>query len=523
MTLRQTHSLIYLSVALFCGATDRNASDSITTTVGKEWEAGSSLLQFRHYATYGNPAARAYSSPFTITRLTAQGKWAETADTKPVETGSGSLTGSITAESYRHIGKETTVWGHAVFEAGKITDVAWNNSADYDLIGPYVIGDPIGGDLTRRSYDFGGGYAGQRDRWSWGGEASYRASIDYRGRDPRDKIVVSDLHLSAGGSFRPGNSTLAVGVAAKARIYNQTAAIEFYNPINDIPTYAMTGLGSFYPRFSGNSGRNTAYSGAGFSGVLSLCPTSVEHPVKAKVEFGNMRLRQYMRDFNNLELTHTSTLTATAQYGMLFGTVTPQTSGSCYGFNLLGDFRRKRGTENLLGTGTGNSYPKIGERDNFLATTLKVAVSIPVEIRFASGDRLQLTPSCAYASESQELTDPARKASATSLTPAVNIVWGHRFAKGATLTADCDISYKFTTPGDLLLSGLDPDSSIGQAVIRDISVMTSDATAYSLSARVLIPVTGSAALSVKASWQRIYMSRRCGSADYLSLSVGVAL
>lgn len=523
MTLRQIQTLLLLSAAFLCGAAGNPSSDSSMTSSAKEWEEGSLQFQFRLNATGWNPGARAYSSPFAITRLTATGKWAATAHTRPVEMGDGMLAGVITAESYRHIGKETTVWGHASFEAAVIKDVVWNNSADYDLVGPYVIGDPAGGDLTRRSYDFGGGYAGQRDRWSWGVEAAYRASLDHRSRDPRDKIVVSDLNLSAGGTFRPGSSTLAIGVAAKARVYNQTAAIEFYNPINDIPTYAMTGLGSFYPRFSGNSGCNTAYCGAGFSGQISLSPISERQPVKASVELGHIRLRQYMRDFNNLELTHTSTFTARGGYGMMFGAVYPGSTGICHGFDLLGDFRRKRGTENLLGTGTGNSYPKIGERDNYRATTLCVVVAFPVEIRFISGHRLQLSPSCAYGLEAQELTDPARKASATSLTPSLGINWGYPLARGVILTADGSISRKFTTPGEVSLAGLDEGSLLGKAVIHDISTMTSNATTCHLSARVIIPVTGSAALSVKAEWQRVDMSRRCGAADYLSLSAALSL
>ena len=59
--------------------------------------------------------------------------------------------------------------------------------------------------------------------------------------------------------------------------------------------------------------------------------------------------------------------------------------------------------------------------------------------------------------------------------------------------------------------------------MRDISLTTSDITAYGLSAKVEFPVVDSAALYLKAAWERRDFSRRCGSADYATISVGINL
>lgn len=507
------------------GVTDSIARLSQPYASSKDWEAESFGARFRRDAVTGNPAAVTELLPFSVTTLGLHGFLSKTASTLPAEIGNGELTGSVTANSYRHLGKNTTVWGHARFHAGKIKGVCWNNSADYDLVGPYVIGDPVGGDLTTRSYDFGGGYAGESEKWRWGVEASYRAAIDYRGRDPRDKIIVSDLDVSIGGGFRPAGSGLAIGLAGNVKVYNQTAAIEFYNPLNDIPTYAMTGLGSYYPRFSGNSGRNTAYSGAGFGLSVSLFPVSDNsgRPVRAQIEMSNLRLRQYMRDFNNLELTHTSTSSLAGEYGMMFGNLDERTSGICYGFTVRGHYNRKTGTENLVGSSTGNNYPIIGERENYRKTVAGASLTLPVELRLDPSNRIGLTLGGSYTSVSESLIEPFRKVSATNVTPSLCGEWSHRFTKGAILTIDAEVSRRFTTPGTITLTALDTASELGAAVMRDISLTTSDITAYGLSAKVEFPVVDSAALYLKAAWERRDFSRRCGSADYATLSVGINL
>lgn len=514
-----------LSVASVNEATGIGVTDTIiertpTSAIEKSWAAESLDNNFRRNASAKSPAAKTEYLPFSVTSLYLEGSLSETEQTLLAEFGKGKLVGSVNASSYRHIGNYTTVWGHAQFHAGRIKDVIWNNSADYELVGPYVIGDPVGGDLTRRSYDFGGGYAGESNHWSWGVEASYRALIDYRGRDPRDKIIVSDLNVAVGGSFRPTRSSLAVGLAGDVRVYNQTAAIEFYNPMNDIPTYAMTGLGSYYPRFSGNSGRNTAYSGVGFNISASLFPQiETTTPISGLIEFSNIKLRQYMRDFNNLELTNTSTTSFGAEYAMIFGR--ERETNLSYGFKLRGDYRQKVGTENLLGTSTGNNYPIIGERENYRKTISGILLILPIEWRINHLNRLNLSVGGEYHSVTEKLNVPFRKISTNNFTPSVNIDWMRRFSKGAILTINGNISHRFTSPKTISLNGLELSDGIGQAVERNVALITSDITTYGIMTKVEFPIVDSASLYIKGSWQRRDFSQRCGSADYASLSFGI--
>lgn len=516
-----------MSVASVKGATNIGVTDSIIeripiSAIEKSWAAESLDSHFRRNASINNPAAMTEYLPFSVTTLYLEGDLSEAGQTLPAEIGEGTLIGSVNASSYRHIGNNTTVWGHAQFRAASIKDVVWNNSADYELVGPYVIGDPVGGDLTSRSYDFGGGYAGELNHWSWGVEASYKASIDYRGRDPRDKIIVSDLNIAVGGCYRPTLSSLAVGLTGDVRVYNQTAAIEFYNPMNDIPTYAMTGLGSYYPRFSGNSGRNTAYSGVGYNIAASLFPQlETNRPISGLIEFSNIKLRQYMRDFNNLELTATSTTVLRAEFAMMFGN--DDTSAISFGFILNGEYKRKVGTENLLGSSTGNNYPKIGERENYQNNIYGVRITLPVEWRINYSNRLTVNVCCNYYSTAEQLNEPFRKLSTTNITPTISVDWQHRLRKGAMLTINGDLSHRFTSPQTISLSGLDLSEGIGSMVARKADLMTSDITTYGISAKVEFPIVDSAGLYIAASWKRNDFSKKCGSANYASLSFGINL
>lgn len=523
MILRKILTLIVaitMPAAPFMRASGPVMSDSVDNAISRLWQTEDLSLTLQQRAVEFNAAAMTFSLPFSLTTLQATGISSRTAATRPAQLGDGELSGSLRADSYHHLTRATTVWGHAEFSAGKVRNVLWNNSADYTLVAPYVIGDPTGGDLTGRSYDFGGGYAGRKAGWLWGLMAGYRAAIDYRGRDPRDKIIVSDLDVSAGGAYIPAHTGFAIGLSGKLRAYSQTASIEFYNPLNDIPTYAMTGLGTYYPRFSGNSGRNTAYSGVGYGFTLSLSPATTQSvsPFYAIIGFDRMSMRQFMRDFNNLELTRTRATTLSFEGGA----VRSLTGDVACGLTIKVSHYSKTGTENLLGTSTGNSYPKIGERDNYSLKHTCIALDLPVQLT-RGVDRYKGSVSLGWDNLTQKVIDPVRQTAANDIIPGLTGEWSHRFAKGASLTVEAGYSYRFSNPGKIILTGLDTTSPLGEAVLRDIDLMTSDAGSYGIAVNTAIPVTGGGGVTVTASWHRIDMSRRCGSADRFTLTLGFAL
>lgn len=194
-----------------------------------------------------NPSAMFYRDSVSLSTLSFSAD--RTEEEKPVmeQLGDGHLLFGLSAASYSRLGQSSVVWGDAAFTTGSYRDVRWSDCIDYRRIAPYVLGDEAGGNLSTRCYSFSGGYAKNIGRWSAGVEAGYRAEIAYRNRDPRVKTVVSDLDISLGASYEV-NSGHVIGLDADLNVYNQNCDLDFYSPVNEINTYTLTGLGTYYRR-----------------------------------------------------------------------------------------------------------------------------------------------------------------------------------------------------------------------------------------------------------------------------------
>lgn len=99
----------------------------------------------------------------------------------------------------------SSLWGEARYKNGKKTGRRWNETSDYLLLYPYVMGDTVGGDLKSEQYYFSGGYAYRKGSYTIGAEGSYGADIEYRNADPRPKNLTGDLYFTIGMSWKTGN------------------------------------------------------------------------------------------------------------------------------------------------------------------------------------------------------------------------------------------------------------------------------------------------------------------------------
>ena len=120
----------------------------------------------------------------------------------------------------------------------------WNENIDWKLIAPYVTGDSIGGFLKGETYYFNGGYASESGSWTWGITGGYRASHNYRHKDPRPRNTASDLSFALGAGYRLG--TYRLGVSADFRLYQQKSEISFLADKGSTSVYHMLGLGMDY-------------------------------------------------------------------------------------------------------------------------------------------------------------------------------------------------------------------------------------------------------------------------------------
>ncbi|MDE6086229.1 MAG: hypothetical protein K2G40_07515, partial [Muribaculaceae bacterium] len=107
---------------------------------------------------------------------------------------------AIEADSYYKLAPISTVWGNAAYHNGKTHDIKMSDVIDYSVVGPFVIGDEVGGNVNHQRYTFGGGWGRLFGKWGIGAQAAYRAENAHRDLDPRLRNIVSDITVDLGAS-----------------------------------------------------------------------------------------------------------------------------------------------------------------------------------------------------------------------------------------------------------------------------------------------------------------------------------
>ncbi|MBD5225958.1 MAG: hypothetical protein HDS68_08395 [Bacteroidales bacterium] len=461
----------------------------------------------------GNPSAMFYARTYSISDFSIRGEFLNRDEAYMVQTGTGHSYGNIEANSYMRLTSNTVVWGTAQFESGTVRDIRWNNSTDFDLVGPYVLADSVGGDMTSRKYSFSGGYAGESNGWTWGAYISYLASIDYRNRDPRDKIVVSDLAVKVGGTRRLF-ATYALGIGADLRVYNQESDITFYNPNNEIRTYALLGLGYYNPRFSGNTNNSTAYSAFGIGAELNLFDTSRRGGYIC-MTFHYLPVKQILRNFNNLELTRSGNYFAGVSMGYKIGindiTCTPQ---------IIIKTRRQLGYENLYGSAVGNHYPQIGRRRNYYHDRASAIFDIPLSLPIKKRGRLEFVPGISMSYDRENYRKPYRNTCVTLCSPQLSTAAEWRSSTSLLLSIRLFGRHDFVTNKTASLQGLSEKYLIGTSVLHNFTMLSSAATQYGGRLEADLVITPTIALYLGADCNNTYYPGH-GNAIALGLSAGL--
>lgn len=461
-----------------------------------------------------NPAMMYYSPGGTRSTLVAG--YGHTVSDEPVvvQEGDGLSAGRIDARSFVRIDSCSAAYGTAGFLAGRRRDVVWNNSADYRRVAPYVLGDSVGGDITVRQYSFSGGYTRRHSRWTWGAYGAYRAAMNHRSRDPRLKIVVSELNISAGATMRVSDS-YAIGISGAFGTYSQESDVEFYNPINDIKVYALTGLGTVYSRFSGNSNESAAHSGASFA-VSAQLQRLKDSGITATAMYGSHGMTLRLRDFNNLGLASTHTTVARADVSYI------RTAGNIVlSAEMSAEWNRVDGTENLFGSSAGNQYEKISSRRYYRHDTGKAIIDIPVSIS-AGGRRHSFTlcPGAELFYDSESYVSPCRKLAMHAVAPHASVGYALNGSAKWTLRLRAEGGLTVARATDAELTGLATESSIGRMTVHNFEMLIADRHMAAVDALWIHTVTGDMSLSL--SMRAVYLDYP-GHGDSFALHAGVGL
>ncbi|MDR2038981.1 MAG: hypothetical protein LBQ60_13745 [Bacteroidales bacterium] len=168
--------------------------------------------------------------------------------------------------------QKTAYWGKAAYRNTYTRHVRWSNVSDLERIGPYHIADTTGGNVFGEHYSFSGGFAGiVKEKYVWAIEAGYRAGNDFRRRDPRPAVYISDLYIHTGGSMPVG--THRMGMSLKASTYQQRLETKTVESNRKDTYYPMKGFGMYdRAHLDYNSSFSWLYEGKGYGASLFLLP-----------------------------------------------------------------------------------------------------------------------------------------------------------------------------------------------------------------------------------------------------------
>ena len=313
----------------------------------------------------GTLAPRYSMSRVVLSAHSAPAAWA------PVpQLGSGGRGFNVEADMFQRLGLKDAVWGRAAYKNGWRYDVVWNETSDFRELYPYVMGDPIGGDLQYEQYELSGGYSVNYRRSQFGFELGYRALSEYRTRDPRPGNTTADLHgRLAYGLFIGPNSVL--GATLLLGKYKQTNELTFMNELGASREYHLTGIGNDFVRFSGTS-NNAFYKGHNLGFTLELLPTDMMRGLSVSLGYNHTMREKILSDLNRLPLNRLDCDVLSAEFVW-------QQSAYGIGFNARHNIRR--GKDNLFGEATGNVYPQIGSRLQYHGSETRVGASGFGELR----------------------------------------------------------------------------------------------------------------------------------------------
>ena len=425
--------------------------------------------------------------------------------------GDGLLQGAFHVTSYLRLDPRSTAYAGADYENGRKRRVCWNSTSDYDLLRPYVLADSVGGDLEREQYRFYGGYARVDGRFNYGITASYRAQHEYRQVDPRPRNITADLSADLSAGYLWGDCV--VGAAFGLRMYKQQQSVAFYDPNGaNTSELHLTGLGTFYQRYSGTTYTSVQYRGTGWHAAATLVPRAGEGWY-ALADYERLSTDRNLAGANSVTLTTLTTQTLTA--GVAWNHRADRLS---WAVRATGTYTQRQGQENVLGSGTGSDHLPLTGQTLYESHAVGARLEGIVEWRRTAGV-WTLHPSAGFSRECEEYVYPHRKVD-VALVDAGATVGFTRLHKAWLWDVRAGASYTANVGGTFDIPLADTDLRLYDYLVTSYHRRSADRTSVQVGLRVqrkLLP--GTAAFLSAVCVKRFHEDNL--QDDTLQLSVGL--
>ncbi len=355
------HTVLILTVTATLTASAQ--TDTVSSVGDRIMEAADPMLRIPSQS-FDNPALMPMAYGVSLSSV-GLGYHSDRREGDP-QRGSGTSAWQPQVMTYLHRGN-ATLWGEAGYSNGHTRDVVWNETADIDLIHPYVTADSIGGRINSESYSFGGGYAYTGRRWGWGAQGRYTAAQHYRAADPRPRDITGLLDVGIGVSRTVWRGYMTAA-SVSLRRYTQSCDIDFKSESGRDMIYHLTGLGNHYTRFAGQ-GLSSRYKGCRYGASLDLFPAS-RHGLSVSVSASRFIFTKVLADLNNLPMADVWHNEMRAQVAWL-------NPGEKLDWAVAGNMKayRRHGTENIFGDASSNIYPHIGSLEMYADNARDVSLT----------------------------------------------------------------------------------------------------------------------------------------------------
>lgn len=317
------------------------------------------------------------------------------------ENGDGLRQGSFDARTFRRLKANSAVKGSVSYRRAVKSNVLLNETADYELLRPYVLIDTVGGNLQHEQYSFDGAWMRHGERFVYSIGGSYKAVHEYRRVDPRPRDISSDFRVDASfGLLLPGGSVSAFGAYRK---YHQSQNVSFMSTVGaNTALFHATGLGNDYYRFrSTGVFAGTRYAGRGFD--AGLVGRTSSGRLQGGVDYGNIGVTRHLSNQNEapLSLLRIGTLRGFVSYMLL----------PSFAVEADASYQKRTGVENVIDCAASGIYQSL--MSMHLYTQHEVDASLRGVVVWKSGWRV--IPVLGYHLSSEAYLYPSSEISFTAL------------------------------------------------------------------------------------------------------------
>ena len=459
---------------------------------------------------YNNPVMKYRMYDYTLNEVSVGGDYRNESLPIVVQMGDGFRYGFVDVNSFINK-RKSSMWGKASYRNGIQKNVKWNETSDYLLLYPYVMGDTLGGDFKSERYYFGGGYTAESGRFIWGVDASYSATLGYRQVDPRPRNVTGELDFTLGAALTEVGY-YRVGLSVNAFKYKQKNDIKFYNEQGNVTLYHFTGMGLDYYRFRGEK-KETYYKGHRFGGSLNLLPET-KSGFTVNVSFDNFRFEKIISSLNELPMAKVDEYTWKAEVGYK-----QKNDNRFWGMKTNVSNNHRKGTENLFGDPANDIYPLIASAQQYSSKQAEYTLSGFYESGASANFGWAVCPNVGFHQVSVRYIYPMRTLDNDRLNSSAMVrIW--KQIRRALLRVDGQVRYSASLNSQLQLSDI-VDKKTLTPLYCNYRFLSTDYIFLQLALRSDIAINRRCALYVTAYWQRGWYTDKVYT-DGISAVIGVA-